>query len=62
MISAAAREVDKNHQPGERFPVQGGLRYRNLRERASNFSRSIATRLRDYLERLIMNLRAAILG
>ena len=62
MISAAAREVDENHQPGERFPVQGRLRYRNMGTRTSNFWRRIATRLRDYLKRLIMNLSAAILG
>ena len=62
MISAAAREVDKNHQPGERIPVQGRLRYRNMGTRTSNFWRRITTRLRDYLKRLIMNLSAAILG
>ena len=62
MISAAAREVVENHQPGERFPVQGRLRYRNMRARTSNFWRRIATRLRDYLGRLIMNLNAVDLG
>jgi hypothetical protein len=62
MISAAAREVDKNHQPGERIPAQGRLRYRNIGARTSNFWRRIATRLCDYLKRLIMHLSAAVLG